>query len=153
MFGVTPAELRQRFATFAANVAKFAKPLLGRPETYDAARQLIRASASAADNHRAAGRARSHVEFTARIGIALDEADEAKSWLEYLRNTEFVSAVQIRPHHTEGEQLVAILTKSYETASKRDANARPRRRRPRQRQRRLPPYIAGRDSDEPGEPK
>jgi four helix bundle protein len=96
-FGMTPAELRQRVAIFAAGVAKFARPLLGRPETYDAARQLIRSSASAADNHRAAGRARSHAEFTARIGVALDEADEAKSWLEYLQNSGCVSADRIRP--------------------------------------------------------
>ena len=136
---VTPAELRRRFATFATDVAKFAKPLLRQSHTYDAARQLIRSSASAADNHRAAGRARSHAEFTARIGVALDEADEAKSWLKYLQNSEFVSAELIRPYHSEGEQLVAILTASYKTARQREgkdwrrpnprASRRPRRSR------------------------
>jgi four helix bundle protein len=123
---MTPAELRKRFAAFAADVARFAKPLLSRPETYDAARQLIRSSASAADNHRAAGRARTHAEFTSRLGVALDEADEAKFWLEYLRNTEFVEAERIRPFHTESQELVAILTKSFETARNRDIN-HPRR--------------------------
>ena len=136
---MTPAELRDRFATFAAEVAKFAKPLLRQPETYDAARQLIRSSAGAADNHRAAGRARSHAEFTARIGIALDEADEAKSWLEYLRNAEFVKGDRIRPYHTESQELVAILTKSFETSRKRDANKSRHRPNPRPNPRRRPP--------------
>jgi four helix bundle protein len=121
---VTPAELRHRFATFAAEVARFARPLLNRPETFDAARQLIRSSASAADNHRAAGRARSHAEFTARIGVALDEADEAND--------------RIRPYHMEGQELVAILTKSYETARKRDASHPRRRPNPRPRPKRWP---------------
>lgn len=133
---MTPAELRKRLATFAADVAKFARPLLRSAETYDAARQLIRSSASAADNHRAAGRARSHAEFTSRIGIAMDEADETKSWLEYLRNSEFVSAERIHSYHSEGRELVAILTRSYETARARDANSPPRRPNPRRPRRR-----------------
>jgi four helix bundle protein len=132
---MTPAELRKRFAPFAADVAKFAKPLLSRPEPFDAARQLSRSSASAADNHRAAGRSRTHAEFTSRLGVALDEADEAKSWLEYLRHTELVAAERIRPFHTESRELVAILTRSFETARSRDTNHGRRDRKPHRRKR------------------
>jgi four helix bundle protein len=124
---MTPAELRERLLTFAADVARFARPLLRRLETCDAARQLIRSSASAADHHRSAGRARSHAEFIAKIGVALDEADEARSWLEYLRKTEFVAAESLRPFHAEAQELVAILNKSHETARQR---SRARKNRP-----------------------
>jgi four helix bundle protein len=132
---MTAAELRGRLAVFASDIAKFAAPLLERPVTYDAARQLIRSSASAADHHRAAGRARSHAEFTAKIGVALDEADETRSWLDYLHRTEFVPAARLKPFRAEAEELVAILSKSHSTArTRRDrpppcVNPRPRRRR------------------------
>jgi four helix bundle protein len=132
---MTPAELRERLGVFASDVAKFAAPLLDRPVTYDVARQLIRSAASAADHHRAAGRARSHAEFTAKIGVALDEVDEARSWLEYLHRTEFVPAAHLKPFRGEAQELVAILSKSHATARRRRdrppprVNPRPRRRR------------------------
>ena len=133
---MTPAELRDRLAVFAAEVAKFAAPLLEKAATYDAARQLIRSAASAADHHRSAGRARSHAEFTAKIGVALDEADEARSWLEYLYRTEFVPAARLRPFRGEAQEVVAILSKSHATARQcRDRN-RPKRLNLRQRRRR-----------------
>jgi four helix bundle protein len=134
---MTPAELRERLLTFAADIARFARPLLSRPETCDAARQLIRASASAADHHRSAGRARSHAEFTAKIGVALDEADEARSWLEYLRQTEFIAAEQLRPFSAEAQELVAILKKSHQTARQRAPDRRGRHK-PRTGRRRRP---------------
>jgi four helix bundle protein len=124
---MTPSELRERLAVFAADIAKFAAPLLERPVTYDAARQLIRSAASAADHHRGAGRARSHAEFTAKIGVALDEADEARHWLEYLYRTEFVPAAALRPYRAEAQELVAILSKSHNTAKQRRNRPPPRR--------------------------
>src|SRR5262245_8056010 len=81
---MTPDELRQRFAAFAAKVDAFASPLLSAIGTRNSADQLIRASSSAASQHRAAGRARSHREFTSKIGAALEEADEALAWAQHL---------------------------------------------------------------------
>jgi four helix bundle protein len=83
---MTPKELRARTAAFAKAVNLFCQPLLHRLETRPAAEQLVDASSSVGSNHRAAGRARSHAEFTAKIGIVDEEADESLYWLEYLKD-------------------------------------------------------------------
>jgi four helix bundle protein len=60
-------------------------PLLERPESSDLARQLRKAATSVSSTYRAAGRARSHKEFTAKIGVVREEADEALHWLALIR--------------------------------------------------------------------
>jgi four helix bundle protein len=69
-------------------------------------------------NYRAAGRGRSHAEFTARIGTVLEEADEAQGCLELLdemgSNDEKLAWLR-----REANELVAIFTASYQTASRR----------------------------------
>jgi hypothetical protein len=44
--------------------------------------QLTRAGIGVAGNYRSAGRAQSHVKFTARLGVVLEEADESELWLD-----------------------------------------------------------------------
>jgi len=113
---MTPDELRDRLATYAREVTRFARPLLTSLETRDAAGQLMRAAASAAANHRAAGRARSHAEFTSKIGVALEEIDESQFWLEHLHACRLADPAAMRPLLEEVRQLVAILTTSNATA-------------------------------------
>jgi len=81
---MTPMELRERLASFAAAVARYAKPLFRRPETQNTASQLTRAASSAMANHRSAGRGRSHAEFTSKLNVAVEEIDECQGWLKYL---------------------------------------------------------------------
>ncbi|NQW03942.1 MAG: four helix bundle protein [Acidobacteria bacterium] len=116
---VTPEELRGRLATFATEVEKFSRPALARIETRDVALQLRRSATSTAANHRAAGRARSHAEFTSKIGIALEEADETLYWLEHLNNCGLATADSLLSLLTEARELVAILTTSTQTARRR----------------------------------
>jgi hypothetical protein len=66
---MTPQELRARTEAFAISVAEFAEPLFDRFITQDQARQLLRAADAMASNYRAAGRGRSHAEFTSKIGV------------------------------------------------------------------------------------
>ena len=81
---MTPEELRARTMEFAVRAVKFCRSL---PDTSEARRiggQLIDSSTSVAINYRAAGRGRSHREFTAKIGIVTEEADETLGWLELI---------------------------------------------------------------------
>jgi four helix bundle protein len=78
-------------------------------------RQLLRAATSVAANYRSAGRARSRREFSSRIGVVLEEADESLFWLELLEELKY------RPEMTEAlrreaRELVSIFSASYETA-------------------------------------
>jgi four helix bundle protein len=117
---VTPDELRRRFADFAVAVRQVATPLFGRAASRADAEQLTRAASSAAANHRAAGRARSHREFTSMIGEALEEVDEAVFWLEHLIGCKDLVAADVAPLINEARELLAILTSSHGTARRKD---------------------------------
>ena len=80
------------------------------------ARQLIRAATSVGANYRAACRARSHREFTARVGIVTEEADETLYWLEILVETGLASSAQLQTLHQEADELTAIFTAITHTA-------------------------------------
>lgn len=127
---VNPSELRDRLLRFAAAVSGFVAPLFDQPRWRSAADQLSRSSASAMANYRAAGRARSHAEFTSKIGLALEEIDEAQGWLKYLftcaaiepaDRARFDAIVQ------ECSELTAILTAAVTTARRRDRADKARR--------------------------
>lgn len=93
--------------------------MLAKLETRDIALQLRRSSTSAASNHRVAGRARSFAEFTSKLGVALEEADESLHWLEHLCDSHLADQSHLRPLLKEGRELVAILTASAQTARRR----------------------------------
>jgi four helix bundle protein len=60
------------------------------PNTADAqiiGKQILRSGTSVGANYRSACRARSRQEFTARIGIVLEESDETVFWLELLEES------------------------------------------------------------------
>jgi four helix bundle protein len=74
---VTPQELRERTTRFGGRVRQFCRPYLRDIDTYDAARQFTRASASVGSVYRSVCLSRSHAEFVARIAHVLEETDEA----------------------------------------------------------------------------
>src|SRR5262249_4519455 len=54
--------------------------------------QLAKSSTGMAFNYRASCRARSHAEYTARIGVVAEEADESQGWLEFIRDARLLSS-------------------------------------------------------------
>jgi four helix bundle protein len=122
--GMTPHELRQRTASFAKEVDAFAAPLLEKIRTRDKALQLIRASGSTAANYRSAGRARSHAEFTSRLAVALEEADESQYWLQHLEACGLGDRDRLAPLLAEATELVAIFTSAWKTAQNGDQERR-----------------------------
>ena len=127
---MTPKELRARTHAFAVRMNAFCQPLLRRVETREAAEQLLDASSSVGSNHRAAGKARSHAEFAAKIGTVDEEADESVYWLEYLRDCRLVPEAELAPHLNEATQLAAIFAQSAKTARLNEEARRATRRRP-----------------------
>ncbi len=134
---MTPQELRERTAEFAERIEAVTRPLLRNVETREAVLQLRDASSSVASNYRAAGRARSHAEFTAKIGTVLEEADESQFWLQHLNRCGLVKPDEAKPLLAEAGELVAIFTRATETAKKRedDQHLGPGRRAKRRRRR------------------
>jgi four helix bundle protein len=122
---MTPQEMRERTAEFAERAGRLARPLLKNLAAQDAALQLASASASTAANYRAACVARSHAEFRAKIGLALEECDESVFWLEYLRRTGLSTHSDLPQLTKEGLELTRILGASRRTSARR-ALAHPR---------------------------
>src|SRR3981081_984804 len=92
----SPPQLRARTKRFALAVVR----LVSMPPKTEAGRiigrQLLRSATSVAANYRSAGRARSRKEFGARIGVALEEADESLFWLELLTESHLLLVQQTR---------------------------------------------------------
>ena len=115
---MTPQELRERLLTFALSVYKFARPLFRNAETRDIARQLVRASTGAAANYRAASNGRSSREWQAKVGVALEEADESLFWLTFIRRAQILNedSTAIGELQNEAEQLTRIFGAICRTA-------------------------------------
>src|SRR6185369_3664931 len=84
-------------------------------------RQVLRSSTSTAANYRAACRARSHAEFTAKLGTVVEEADETVFWLEILTESGVVAARRLTSLATEAIEIRSILAAGYRTARMRSA--------------------------------
>ena len=82
----------------------------------DIGRQLSRSATAVGANYRSACRARSDAEFAARIGVVLEEADEAAFWLEIVTEGDFSKQPQALRLLDEANQLTAIFAASSITA-------------------------------------
>jgi four helix bundle protein len=123
-------ELRERIVAWVVDVGRIASPLFRRNETSHRAFQLKDAADSVASNYRAAQIARSHREFTAKISIALEEADEVVGWLELSLREGIIGGPAILQVLDEGRQITKILAKSRQTAQANEGRSRKRGRRP-----------------------
>jgi four helix bundle protein len=85
--------------------------------------QIMRSGTSVAANYRAACRARSKIEFVAKLGTVEEEADETVFWLELIVEGGLIGAKKIEPLLKEGTELVAITAASRKTASRTPAKS------------------------------
>jgi four helix bundle protein len=109
-------ELRRRTKAFALRIIRMSQALPRTREANVLAQQILRSATGMAANYRAAGRSRSRAEFTAKIGIAGEEADETVFWLEMLVESGIVKSSRLQDLLSEATQLVAIFTASRKTA-------------------------------------
>lgn len=108
--GRLPAEFRARTKLFAAQcIHLFVRLPKPREEARVLGKQLLRAATSVAAHVREASRARSSDEFVAKLGVALQEADESALWLELLREECGIEPTWTEPLEAEANELVAIL--------------------------------------------
>jgi four helix bundle protein len=74
--------LKARTKQFALDVLTLVETLPYQGPVAGIARQLTGSGTSVGANYRAACRARSRAEFSAKIRVVLEEADESRFWLE-----------------------------------------------------------------------
>lgn len=115
---MTPAILLARLETFALEVLAATKPMCRAAETTDMARQLRRAGTGAYMNYGAASVARSHADFTSKVGIAFEEADESARWLSLLKKAGYLPGTPTDLLLGEAGELRAILSAAHLTAKR-----------------------------------
>jgi four helix bundle protein len=119
--GVNPqAEaLKQRTHHFFVDVIKFCRTVPRSTEGVSICAQLIDSAGSADSNYGAACKARSRKQFVDKIGIAAEEADESKRWLEALRDVDLGDKKEAARLIAEADELTSIFVKSHKTARAR----------------------------------
>ena len=113
---MSPEELKKRTKQYALRIIKLVKALPKTIEGRTIGNQLIRCGTSVGANYRAACRARSNAEFVAKIGIVVEEADEAAFWLELIIEAELLKKDLIEPILQETNEIVAIMVASRKSA-------------------------------------
>ena len=116
MDAVSRAEaLKERTRVFALQVITLSQGLPRSDECRVIGRQALRAATSVAANYRAVCRARSRAEFVAKMGLVVEEADEAVFWLTLLIDAKLTTLKTDRLL-SEAKELLAIFAASYRTA-------------------------------------
>jgi len=113
---MTPKELKDRTRRFAVSIIQLCREL---PTTLDGktvSQQMIRSGTSVGANYRASCRARSRAEWSAKLGIVEEEADETLFWLEVAVDAKLVSAQRAEALLKEADELTAIFVASLKTA-------------------------------------
>jgi four helix bundle protein len=108
--------LRDRTKQLALDIIRVAQALPKDTVTHILVRQLLRAGTSVGANYRAACRAKSRVDFIAKMGIVLEETDEVLYWIELLIGAGIVTDVKVKGINNEANELLAITIASIKTA-------------------------------------
>ncbi|HEX6983608.1 MAG TPA: four helix bundle protein [Balneolaceae bacterium] len=111
-------QFQERTKAFALAIIQLSRKLPKNREANVISWQILKSGTSVAANYRAACRGRSKKEFVAKIGIVVEEADETVFWLEMIRDANLLQAKFIEPLLKEGKEILAIVVKSKQTATK-----------------------------------
>jgi len=112
---VNSEAMKYRTKQLALVIIRPSRTLPQSPEARIIARQLLRSATSVAANYRAVCRARSTADFTSKLGLVLEEADETLFWLELLVDAEIARPDQVNMPLDEANQLVSMFVTSLRT--------------------------------------
>lgn len=113
---MTPNELKERTIEFAVRVLQFADALPNTASGRTVSKQVARSGSSVAGNYRAALRGKSRADFTNKITIVLEEADETELWLEIAKRRGLISGTRIAGLQAEAVELTKIFNATRTTA-------------------------------------
>ncbi len=115
---MTKEELKKRTKDYALRIIKLVRALPSTSDGRTIGYQLIRCGTSVGANYRAACRARSTAEFVAKIGIVIEEADEAAFWLELIVESGLMKKELIEPLLKETDEIISIMVASSKSSQK-----------------------------------
>jgi four helix bundle protein len=112
-----PDDLKKRTKQFALRVLKLVAALPRSLAGKTVGCQLVRAGTSVGADYRATCRARSKLEFIAKIGIVEEEADESAFWMELIIEGELMKPQLVQSLVIEANELARIMASSRKSAS------------------------------------
>lgn len=109
-------ELKNRTKKFAVRVFKFLKTLPNGKDVEIVSYQLFKSSSSVAANYRAVCRSKSYADFSNKLKVVNEEADESLFWLEFIEELELkYDQNELNELEKEANELVSIFTAAIKT--------------------------------------
>ena len=121
-------EMKMRTHKFSVDVLRLLQTIPESTETRRVKDRLAGAASGLDLNWRAACRARTHKEFTARLGTVLEEADEAEGCLDTIWDARLSGNDEAKRLLAESKELRSIFAKAVRTAEQNERTAVDNRR-------------------------
>ena len=112
-------ELKSRTKEFSLRIIKLIQALPKNMVSDVLGKQLLRSATSVSANYRAACRARSRAEFSAKMSIVIEEADEYLFWLELIGDADLMDKYRLQDLLKEADELISIFVVSLATSKKK----------------------------------
>ncbi|MBC8377690.1 MAG: four helix bundle protein [Planctomycetes bacterium] len=108
--------LQKRTKDFAHRCVKLCSSLPKKWLSYHIRSQLMRCATSVAANYRAACISQTKPSFISKLGIVVEEADEASFWIEFIIGEKLLTEKQCSELLQEAKELTCIFAASQKTA-------------------------------------
>ena len=95
---------------FAVRIVNLHRFLCNTRNEYVMSKQILRCGTSIGANITEAQKGQSKADFTAKMQIALKEANETEYWLRLLHRTEYITKEQFASMHRDVNELIALLS-------------------------------------------
>jgi four helix bundle protein len=115
----TPPDLKDRTRNFALRIVRLYTALPKKSEAQIIGKQVLRSGTAVGANYREGLRARSKIEYAAKLNIGLMELEETMYWLELLEGAAIVPASRLSLLRAETSELTAIFVALIKTARSR----------------------------------
>lgn len=102
---------------FAVRIVNLYKHLAEKHKEYVLSKQLLRSGTSIGANIAEAQRGQSKADFTAKMSVALKEANETQYWPKLLYKTDYLNRSQYESMNTDVNELIRLLTAICKTSN------------------------------------
>ncbi|MFH0983595.1 MAG: four helix bundle protein [Planctomycetota bacterium] len=113
---MSPDDFKKRTRALAIRVIRLVRALPKSPVGDVLGKQLLRCGTSVGSNYRAACRAKSRLDFIAKMKIVEEECDESLYWMDLLIESGLVKAALLRDLMEEADEILSLIVASIKTA-------------------------------------
>ena len=106
---------------FAVRIVKLYNFLCEKYRIRSLADQILRSGTSIGANINEAIYGQSRADFSAKLNIALKEANETLYWLRLFHKTNYISTEQFQSMHNDLNEIISILVSTIKTLKENDS--------------------------------